>query len=411
MHAAAKSPFAPAAFPDLPPIPGVRLASAACGAKYRGRDDLMLAEFAPGAVAVGVLARTAVPGAPVQWCRRLLADEHEHAPRALLVNAGQANAFTGEAGLADVRASCEAAAAALGCKPEEVFAASTGVIGEPLPLSKITGAAPQLAAALREGGWESAAKAITTTDTFAKGATARAEICGQPVNINGIAKGSGMIAPNMATLLAFLFTDAAVPRDMLRELLAAANEKTFNSITVDGDASTSDICLLFATGRAGNSEPRESDLDDFRRALDAVMRDLALQVAGDGEGARKLITVEVHGAEDDRAAKAVAMSVANSPLVKTAVAGEDANWGRVVMAVGKAGARIDPARLAVAIGGVTVARGGQRVDDLDEAPLNEHLKGREISIRVDLGLAAGGARVWTCDLTHGYIEINASYRS
>lgn len=386
----------------------MRLAAAASGAKYRGRDDLMLAEFAPGTTAAGVLTDSALPGAPVQWCRRHLARSR---PRALLVNAGHANAFTGEAGLAHVRASCEAVAAALGCECEQVLAASTGVIGEQLPLSKITGAVPQLAESLREDAWECAAAAITTTDTFAKGAAARAEIEGRAVRINGIAKGSGMIAPNMATLLAFVFTDAVVPRAVLRELLVAANEKTFNAVTVDGDASTSDICLLFATGRAGNPPPRGPALDDFRRALDAVMLELALQVARDGEGAKKLITVEVHGAADARAAKVIAKSIANSPLVKTAIAGEDANWGRVVMAVGKAGERVDPARLAVSIGGVELARDGRRIDGLDEAPVDAHLKGREILIRVDLGLASGSARVWTCDLTRDYIDINASYRT
>ena len=408
-----KSPLAPNAFPALPPVDGVKLATCETGVKYHGRDDLMLAVVDEGATAAGVFTRSSIVGAPVTWCRRLLADEEVRA-RALIVNAGNANTCTGEVGDRAVRETCRAVAAALDCRPEQVLAASTGVIGEPLPVEKIVNAVPRLASSLSAGSWARAAVAIGTTDTFAKGATARAVISGAPVTINGIAKGSGMIEPDMATLLAFLFTDAAIPRPLLQSLLAAAADKSFNAITVDGDASTSDTCILFATGRAANSPPEHADapaLDDFKGALEKVMVDLALQVIRDGEGAQKLITVEVRGAEDHRAAKTVAKSIANSPLVKTAIAGADANWGRIAMAVGKSGARVDPARLAIAIGGTPVVAQGRRVDGFDEAPLARHLKGREILIEVDLGLADGCTRVWTCDLTHGYIEINADYRS
>ena len=407
-----KSPLAPAAFPELPPIPGVQLATTESGAKYRGRDDLMLAVVDSGATVAGVLTQSTTAGAPVRWCRRQLKAENK--PRALLVNAGNANTFTGAAGDRHLLDTCRAVAAALGCETEQVLAASTGVIGEALPVDEIVRAVPRLASKLSDDAWERAAAAIMTTDTFAKGATARATISGRSVTINGFAKGSGMIEPNMATMLAFLFSDAAIPRAVLQPILAAANAQSFNAITVDGDTSTSDICLLLATGKAGNPPPAsvtDDTLDEFKRALDEVMLSLALQVVGDGEGAQKLIRVEVRGGENERAAKAVAKAVANSPLVKTAIAGEDANWGRIVMAVGKSGQRVEPARLKIAIGGVPVTEAGKRIDGFDEAPLSAHLKGREIAIEVDLGLADGCARVWTCDLTHGYIDINADYRS
>ncbi len=415
-----KSPLAPAAFPALAAIAGVRLGVVGSGGGYRGRDDLMLAVVDEGAAAAGVLTRAAFVGAPVEWCRRRFKEGDGLAPRALIVNAGNANTGTGEAGRRHVLETCRAVAAALGCRAEQVLAASTGVIGEPLAVDAIVNAVPRLVSSLANDAcaWERAAAAIGTTDTFAKGATARALICGTPVAINGFAKGSGMIAPDMATLLAFLFTDAALPRALLQTLLAAAAEASFNAITVDGDTSTSDTCIAFATGKAGNPPPHpdpehaaDPALDDFRAALARVMTDLAIQVVRDGEGAQKLITVEVRGAENHPAAKIIAKSIANSPLVKTAIAGEDANWGRIVMAVGKAGQRIDPQRLAIAVGGTPVAEQGRRVDGFDEAPLARHLKGREILIEVDIGLADGRARVWTCDLTHGYIEINADYRT
>ena len=354
------------------------------------------------------------------WCRERL--QAGAAPRALLVNAGNANTFTGANGARHVYETCAAAAKQLNCRPEQVLAASTGVIGEPLPVKKIIDAMPRLAKALvadsdsadsaapaDSAAWSRAAAAILTTDTFAKGATATAAIDGVKVTINGIAKGSGMIEPDMATMLAFVFTDAAVEPPALDACLRAAVAQSFHCITVDGDTSTSDTVLLFATGAAANRTTVA--LDDFQRALNRVCADLAVQVVRDGEGASKLITVQVRGGEDDAAAQRIAKCIANSPLVKTAIAGGDANWGRVVMAAGKSGQRLDPARLRVAIGGVTVAAHGARVDDYNEAPLNQHLRGDEILIEVDAGVGDGRACVWTCDLTRGYIDINADYRS
>ncbi|MDD9883114.1 MAG: bifunctional glutamate N-acetyltransferase/amino-acid acetyltransferase ArgJ [Gammaproteobacteria bacterium] len=415
-----KSPLAPAAFPDLPAVAGVRLATLETGVKYHGRDDLLLAVVDQGAAAAGVLTKSTTPGAPVVWCRERL--QAGNAPRALLVNAGNANTFTGANGARHVYETCAAAAKQLGCRPEQVLAASTGVIGEPLPVKKIIDSMPRLAKALAansdsadsaapadSAAWSRAAAAILTTDTFAKGATATAAIDGVKVTINGIAKGSGMIEPDMATMLAFVFTDAAVEPPALDACLRAAVAQSFHCITVDGDTSTSDTVLLFATGAAANRTTVA--LDDFQRALNRVCADLAVQVVRDGEGASKLITVQVRGGEDDAAAQRIAKCIANSPLVKTAIAGGDANWGRVVMAAGKSGQRLDPSRLRVAIGGVTVAAHGARVDDYNEAPLNQHLRGDEVLIEVDAGVGDGRACVWTCDLTRGYIDINADYRS
>lgn len=410
-----KSPLAPAFFPALPCIDGVRLASVESGDKYQERDDLMLAVVDEGASVAGLLTQSAFVGAPVEWCRRQLSEPlSSHAPRGLIVNAGNANTATGEAGRRHVLDICQAAATLIACRPEQILAASTGVIGEPLAVDKIIAAVPQLVSSLSASHWAQSAAAICTTDTYPKGATASAMIAGKKVIINGFAKGSGMIEPNMATMLAFLFTDAAIPRSVLQLLLVDSNEQSFNAISVDGDASTSDTCLLFATGKAGNSPPTHADdpiLVDFRRALESVMTDLAVQVVRDGEGAQKLITVEVRGAENYDAAKTVAKSIANSPLVKTAIAGGDANWGRIIMAVGKSGARLKADALAIAIGGTPVAAHGRRVDDYDEAILNRHLAGKEIHLAVDLGVADGSARIWTCDLTCDYIRINADYRS
>ena len=404
-----KSPLAPKKFPVLPPIGGVRLAAVETGMKYKNRDDLMLAVMDDGVVA-GVLTQSAVVGAPVEWCRQRLSDQS--APRALIVNAGNSNVATGEVGRRHVRDTCEAVAAALGCDPEQVFVASTGVIGEPLAVHKIIDAVPKLTAKLRDDAWQKAARAIGTTDTFAKVATAQATINGCAITVNGIAKGSGMIEPNMATMLAFVFTDANIPRAILQALLADAVAPTFNAISVDGDTSTSDTCLLFASAAACNVASKSvDDYNDFRRALLAVMTALAVQVVRDGEGAEKLITIDVCGGEDDADAKRVAKSIANSPLVKTAIAGGDANWGRIMMAIGKAGARVDAECVAIKIGGIAVAENGVRVDEYDETKIAQHLSGREIFISVDLGLANGNARVWTCDLTHGYIKINADYRT
>ena len=405
------SPMAPPAFPELPPLAGVRLSTAAGGSKYIGRDDLLLMQFCRDTQVAGVFTRSLTAGAPVRWCRQQLG---RGSSRALLVNAGNANVFTGHIGEAHVRQSCEAVAAALDCQPEDVMVASTGVIGEPLQLDKITPQIPALAAAGALPGWPAAAKAIMTTDTFAKGATRRAQIDGATVTINGIAKGSGMIEPDMATMLAFICTDANIPAPLLQALLAAANRDSFNAITVDSDTSTSDTCLLFATRQAPHAPPPTAEapvLADFSRALRRLMTDLALQVVRDGEGATKLIQVEVTGAQHPQAARNVARAIANSPLVKTAIAGADANWGRVVMAVGKAGEKVDPERLIIRIGGVQITAQERVLADYDETPVAAHLQQSQVLLQVDLGVGAGAATVWGCDLTHEYIRINGDYRS
>ncbi len=406
-----RSPLAPDGFPAMPPIEGVRIAGGACGLKRSGAKDLFLAELTPGTAVAGVLTRSLCASAPVDWCRRILA---EGRGRAIVVNSGNANAFTGNAGNETVVVTAAAVASLFDCDEAEAYLASTGVIGVPVPPTHIGDKLPGLAETLSDDAWLDAAQAIMTTDTFAKGATATAEIGGVAVTINGIAKGSGMIAPDMATMLAFIFTDAAIPAPVLQSLLADVNERSFNSITVDGDTSTSDTVLLCATAAAGNAEPGSADdpsLADFRRALEAVMIDLAHQIVRDGEGATKFVTVAVAGAESDPAARRIGLSIANSPLVKTAIAGEDANWGRIVMAVGKAGERADRDKLSVEIGGVQITRDGQLVQDYDETPVAAHMKGQEIHLSVDVGIGGGKATVWTCDLTHGYITINADYRS
>lgn len=406
------SPLVPKSFSVLPPLAGVRLATGAAGIRYRGRNDLMLAVLAPGTQVAGVFTKSRTAAAPVEWCRTQLA---RRSARALIANSGNANAFTGEAGREVVRAIAGSAAAILDCQVQEVFVASTGVIGEPLPAENITRALGTLAESGAAGGWRDAAEAIMTTDTFPKMATARAAIENHRVTINGIAKGSGMIAPDMGTLLAFVFTDASLPAPLLQELLMAGANETFNAITVDSDTSTNDTLLLFATGK-GPPHPaitRMADrrLTDFRLKLNGVLQDLALQVVRDGEGAQKLIRVEVSGAENDESAKRVALSIANSPLVKTAIAGGDANWGRIVMAVGKAGEPADRDRLRIAFGGHVVAEKGQRAENYDENAATRAVSGQEVGIEVDLGMGNGRARVWTCDLTDGYIRINGSYRS
>jgi glutamate N-acetyltransferase/amino-acid N-acetyltransferase len=407
-----RSHLAPVESPRLPPIAGVRLAAAACGVRYKGRTDVCLMELAPGSAIAGVLTRTLAPSAPVDWCRQALKGGRAGA---ILVNSGNANAFTGKAGDASVRRCVAAAAAALGCRRDEVFPASTGVIGEPLADERITAGLPGLIAGLEADRWAEAAEAIMTTDTFPKLATRTARIGKAEVRINGIAKGSGMIAPDMATMLAFVATDAKLPVSVLRPLLRRAAERSFNCITVDGDTSTSDTLLLVATG-AGAEHPRiasagDRRLADFAAKLKALLVDLACQVARDGEGASKFVTIDVSGAASDAAARRIGLAIANSPLVKTAIAGADANWGRIVMAVGKAGERAERDRLKIVIGGVKVAARGARVPDYDEAPVAAHMKGREIAVAVDVGVGRGRARVWTCDLTHGYIDINADYRS
>ena len=410
----ARSPLAPKRFPTLPSISGVRLATQACGIKYRRRADACLIEFAQGTKVAGVLTCSLTAAAPVLWCREALADGRA---RAILINSGNANAFTGHAGLASVAQTVAATAARLGCRRKDVLVASTGVIGEPLPAERIVAGLDRLAGGLRADGWRAAAKAIMTTDTYPKAATRCASIGGRKVTLNGIAKGSGMIAPDMATMLAFLATDAKLPAGLLRRLLSSGVERSFNAITVDGDTSTSDTLILAATGQARHARVPDavklSDpvIADFRRALDALLLDLAHQVVRDGEGAGKFVAITVTGAASAGAARRIGLSIANSPLVKTAVAGEDANWGRIVMAVGKAGQKADRDRLAIRIGGIAVAKDGQRVAGYDGVPVAAHMKGRDIDIEVDVGVGRGRATVWTCDLTHGYIDINADYRS
>lgn len=406
------SPLAPAGFPKLPVIAGLRLAARGAGERYRRRADLTLAELAPGSTIAGVFTRSTMPGAPVLWCRKHVA---KGKARAIVINAGNANVFTGRQGMDDVAATAKAIAGAVGCNPGEVMVASTGVIGETLSVDRLVRAVPALHGMLKPQGWLAAAKAICTTDTYPKGAHAQAEIDGQVVQIAGIAKGSGMIAPDMATMLSFLFTDAKLPAAVLDDLLRWANGQTFNCITVDGDTSTSDTVLLAATGQgpkhARITHAKDRRLTSFKAALLSVMLDLAHQVVRDGEGATKFITVSVSGAASARAARQIALTIANSPLVKTAIAGEDANWGRIIMAVGRAGERADRDKLSISIGGVTIADQGHPQPDYREAQVVPHMKGAEIDIAVDVGVGRGKATVWTCDLTHGYISINADYRS
>ena len=406
------SPLAPAELQRLPVIAGVTLAAAVTGIRYKGRPDVLLALMDAGTTAAGCLTTSKSSSAPVDWCKAAL---KKGEARALLVNAGNANAFTGKKGVATVKAVAAAAAKAFKAKPHTIYQASTGVIGEPLDPSFIVNAIPTLAQAAKGNGWDEAARAIMTTDTFPKAATRTVKLDGKSVIINGIAKGSGMIAPDMATMLSFIFTDAAIPAKVLQVLLAASVNTTFNCVTVDGDTSTSDTVLLFATGAAGvvkglksASDPR---LKALAKALHEVCRDLALQVARDGEGAEKLIDITITGAENDKAAHRIAMSIANSPLVKTAIAGEDANWGRIVMAIGKAGEKAIRDKIKIRIGGVQVAAKGMRDANYKETDIMPHMKGRDIKIEADVGVGKGRAQVWTCDLTHGYIDINGSYRS
>ncbi|WP_374384823.1 bifunctional glutamate N-acetyltransferase/amino-acid acetyltransferase ArgJ [Dongia sp.] len=406
------SPLAPNVIHPLPPLKGVRLAARECGVRYKGRKDVMLMEVAPGSTIAGVLTRSLTCSAPVDLCRKHLKGGKA---RAILVNAGNANAFTGKVGVASTDRCVKAAAKTLKCQPREIFVASTGVIGEPLNDARITDNLPALVKDLKEDAWNDAARAIMTTDTFEKVATRTARIGDTTVTINGIAKGSGMIAPDMATMLAFVATDAKIPAPILQTLLSKAVDKSFNCITVDGDTSTSDTLLLVATGLAGKHKKPVSATDpilkEFRAALDSLLTDLAVQVVQDGEGAEKLVTIEVSGAASAAAARRIGLAIANSPLVKTAIAGEDANWGRIVMAVGKSGEKADRDKLAISIGGVEITKNGQRRPDYDEAPVAAHIKTRDVHIGVDVGVGKAKARVWTCDLTHRYIEINADYRS
>ena len=411
------SPLA-TAFPELPDIAGVRFATAAAGVKYAGRTDVMLAELCEGTQMAGVFTRSTTRSAPVLRCEEALA-AHTEAPDkagkfAILVNSGNANAFTGGRGFEAVDALREAVSEVLDCPAEKVFTSSTGVIGEPLDHGRITTTLDGLKATLDPAASAAAARAIMTTDTFPKGACASLDLGGVPVRIAGFAKGSGMIAPDMATMLVYIFTDAKISQAVLQHMLWLENANTFNCITVDGDTSTSDTLLLAATGQAEMpviddfADPRARE---FRVALQGLMRDLAQQVARDGEGATKLIEVRVTGANSDGPAHRIAMSIANSPLVKTAVAGEDPNWGRVVMAVGKAGERADRDRLTIHFGDILVAENGWVAPSYTEEAGAAYMKRDEIVISVDIGLDSGKATVWTCDLTHQYITINADYRS
>jgi glutamate N-acetyltransferase/amino-acid N-acetyltransferase len=401
----------------MPAVAGVRLATAQAGIRYADRTDVLLALFDAGTTAAGVFTKSKCPSAPVEWCRAHLKSgkSAKNLARALVVNSGNANAFTGKNGREATKLTAGIAAGATGCKPSEIFLASTGVIGEPLDARKFAPVMAGLAAGARPGNFLDAAKAIMTTDTFPKVATARAKIGKATVTVNGIAKGAGMIAPDMATMLSFVFTDAAIAAPALQAMLKESVSDTFNAVTVDGDTSTSDTLMLFATAKAPGcpriaraGDPR---LKDFRQALFAVLANLAEQIARDGEGARKLVEIVVEGAVSKHSARRIALSIANSPLVKTAIAGEDANWGRVVMAVGKAGEPANRDKLSIWFGGIRVAHKGERDPGYDEAKVSAAMKKPEISLKVALGLGKGRDRVLTCDLTKEYIAINGDYRS
>ncbi|MEC9243818.1 MAG: bifunctional glutamate N-acetyltransferase/amino-acid acetyltransferase ArgJ [Pseudomonadota bacterium] len=411
---AAISPLAPKKYPSLPIVDGVRIATAEAGVKYRGRTDLLAMVFDEGTTVAGVFTRSKCPSAPVEFCRENLAGG---AARILVVNSGNANAFTGKKGRATTAAVGEAAAGAVGAGRDTVFLASTGVIGEPLPAERITGFLEGMARDAKPEGWLEAARAIMTTDTYPKVATATASVGDVDVVINGIAKGAGMIAPDMATMLSFVATDAPIAAPVLQELLSKGTGKTFNAVTVDSDTSTSDTLMMFATGAAARrgapviDDARDPRLAGFRRALNRILKNLALQVVRDGEGARKQLEITVTGAKSSRSAKKIALSIANSPLVKTAVAGEDANWGRVVMAVGKAGEPAERDLLSIWFGDIRVAHEGERDPDYSEEATSAYMKKDEIALRVDLGIGRGKATVWTCDLTKEYVAINGDYRS
>lgn len=398
----------------MPLVEGVRFAACEAGIRYKGRKDLMLAVLAEGTVAAGVLTQSKTCSAPVLWCRENL--KHGTA-RALVVNSGNANAFTGRKGHEAVTITADVAAKAVECRPQDVYLASTGVIGEPLDAASFAHHLTQLAGIASPDGGADAARAIMTTDTFPKIASRTARIGGVEVTIAGFCKGAGMIAPDMATMLCFIFTDAAIAQAPLQRLVAEGAASSFNCMTVDGDTSTSDTCLLFATGAAGKrgqkpvTEAGAAALGDFKARLDELMRDLAIMVAKDGEGVSKFVTLDVTGAETDAAARTIGLSIANSPLVKTAIAGEDPNWGRIVMAVGKAGEAADRDRMSIWFGDRIVAREGERAAEYDEATMAAYMQNSEIAIRVDVGIGNGRARIWTCDLTHGYISVNADYRS
>lgn len=410
----AVSPLAPKSYPAMPGIDGVRIATAQAGIKYKGRTDVLMMVFDEGTTVAGVFTRSLCPSAAVDFCR---ANLPSGTARALVVNSGNANAFTGKRGRESTAITAEAAAKAAGCAPGDIFLASTGVIGEPLDASKFTHLLAGMASEAVDSRWDEAAKAIMTTDTYPKMATVTVDLAGVPVTINGIAKGAGMIAPDMATMLSFVATDAPIGAAALQAMLSEAVQPTFNAVTVDSDTSTSDTLMLFATGAAaGRGVPRIEDaadarLADFRKALNDLLQVLALQVVRDGEGARKQVKVTVKGAKSDVSAKRIALSIANSPLVKTAIAGEDANWGRIVMAVGKAGEPADRDLLAIHFGPHRVAHEGERDPSYSETAVSDYMTGEDIDIRVEIGLGEGNATVWTCDLTKEYVAINGDYRS
>lgn len=408
------SPFAPQTLAILEPLSGVRFATAEAGIRYKGRTDLMVAVMDEGTAAAGVLTKSKTASAPVLWCRKTL---KKGKARILVVNSGNANAFTGQKGEDAVALTAEHASAAVDCKPHEVFLASTGVIGEPMDAGKFAHLLQGLVQSAHADAFEAAARAIMTTDTYPKLATRTAMIGNVKVTINGFCKGAGMIAPDMATMLCFIFTDAALPPKVLQELLNEHVETTFNCMTIDGDTSTSDTCLLFATGSAGERGQKAIDnakskkLVGFSAALHDLMEDLAIQVAKDGEGLSKFVTFEIEGAKSWEGARKIALSCANSPILKTAIAGEDPNWGRVVMAIGKSGEAADRDKLTIWFGPHCVARNGERAEEYDEKTVAAYMKNSDIVIRADVGVGKSSARVWTCDLTHDYVSINADYRS
>lgn len=397
--------------PSFIPVKGVRLGASAAQIKYMDRPDLMMMVFDKGTSVAGVFTKSRCPGAPIDWCKACLSLGNA---RALVVNSGNANVFTGRAGAQATQVTAAHAARLISCASSEVFLASTGVIGEILPTQKITDALPGLFSSLTAEGWEDAARAIMTTDTFPKAVSRQVKIGDTMVTIQGIAKGSGMVAPDMATMLAFITTDARIGHDALQTLVSSSVETSFNSITVDSDTSTSDMVLAFATGAAANDKIRDVNdpsFADFRRAFTDTMQELAIMIVKDGEGLSKLIEIDVSGGVDSHSARRIGLAVANSPLVKTAISGEDANWGRIVMAVGKSGEPANRDTLSVGIGGHWIARNGMILAGYEEAPIQKHLHGRHVTIQIDLGLGNGAARIWGCDLTHGYVDINGSYRS
>jgi glutamate N-acetyltransferase/amino-acid N-acetyltransferase len=400
------SPLAPSSFPKMPAIRGIEMATGEAGVKYQGRTDVLLAKMGAETVVAGTFTKSKTASANISWGRAALKSGKA---QVLVVNSGNANAFNGKAGEDSVDRIVNFCAEKFSCDKSEIYPCATGVIGEPLPDEKITACIDNLSKNLQGDIFEDAAKAIMTTDTFAKGATKTAKIDGVEVTINGIAKGSGMIAPDMATMLSYIFTDAAIEQSKLQAIFSQGIEQSFNRITVDSDTSTSDTALIFATGKAGNNP--EADLSDFTEKLHELLLELAHLIVKDGEGASKFIEIRVEGAENDMAAKTIALSIANSPLVKTAIAGEDANWGRIVMAVGKSGEQANRDKMSVSVGGIVIAKDGQLNPDYVEAEVTKHMQGQNINIQTNVGIANGTATVWTCDLTHGYISINADYRS